>query len=335
MSGRWFKFNPKAFLEGVVDAGLTPEERGAYITLLCLIYQRGGPIPDDARWLAGNCGISVRAWKILRDALVAKGKISITEDGRLMNDRARRELESFASDARVERGSTSAQARANAASAASRKDKSGETDAALNKNSALAADTTPPSDTGFGRLEGEGEGEREPDGSLFGAGEPAKPKSRRRPEVTIPADFPDQEARLAAREKVRAAGADIDVDRQAERFRNHAEQNDRRCRDWRAAFRNWIEGAIDRAPKRAAPVAHQVGAIARPVSPYAGPPELRAAVIEAEGQNFVAGTLDRCRWVGGDRQLVTDNRFIAERLTARLGKILEDHNITVRLEEVA
>jgi len=41
------------------------------------------------------------------------------------------------------------------------------------------------------------------------------------------------------------------VTAQAERFRNHAAQNDRRCADWRAAWRNWIAAAIERAPKTA------------------------------------------------------------------------------------
>jgi hypothetical protein len=35
---------------------------------------------------------------------------------------------------------------------------------------------------------------------------------------------------------------------EAERFRNHAAQVDRRLRDWPAGWRNWVLGAIDKAP---------------------------------------------------------------------------------------
>ncbi|WBT04918.1 hypothetical protein PFY01_09200 [Brevundimonas vesicularis] len=51
---------------------------------------------------------------------------------------------------------------------------------------------------------------------------------------------------------------------QAERFRNHAAQNDRRCADWRAAWRNWIAAAIERAPKTAVASLAQRQAQAQP-----------------------------------------------------------------------
>ena len=37
----------------------------------------------------------------------------------------------------------------------------------------------------------------------------------------------------------------FDVMREAERFANHARQNDRRCVDWNAAFRNWLLKAVE------------------------------------------------------------------------------------------
>lgn len=35
----------------------------------------------------------------------------------------------------------------------------------------------------------------------------------------------------------------VDLDRETFRFINHAKQHDRRCRDWIAAWRNWIDKA--------------------------------------------------------------------------------------------
>jgi hypothetical protein len=80
---------------------------------------------------------------------------------------------------------------------------------------------------------------------------PPEGRSRRKPSRPIPAGFPADEDIAEQQAKARATGANLDVRAQAERFRNHAEQNDRRCADWRAAWRNWVAGAIERAPKTA------------------------------------------------------------------------------------
>lgn len=72
---------------------LTLEERGAYQTLLDLIYDRGGPIQDNERLLAGYMGCSVRKWRALRDDLIAKGKIRLTDAGEITNSRAEKEIE--------------------------------------------------------------------------------------------------------------------------------------------------------------------------------------------------------------------------------------------------
>lgn len=79
---------------------LSLEERGAYQTLLDLMYDRGGPIADNARLLAGYMGVSLRKWKSLREDLIAKGKIHLTDDGRLSNSRVEKELENDAKASR-------------------------------------------------------------------------------------------------------------------------------------------------------------------------------------------------------------------------------------------
>jgi uncharacterized protein YdaU (DUF1376 family) len=72
---------------------LTLEERGAYNTLLDMMYDRGGPLIDNERLLAGYMNCSVRKWRQVREDLLAKGKISITRDGLISNSRARKEIE--------------------------------------------------------------------------------------------------------------------------------------------------------------------------------------------------------------------------------------------------
>jgi len=74
---------------------LTLEERGAYQTVLDLIYDRGGPIMDNERLLAGYMGCSIRKWRSLREVLIAKGKL-VAADGHLSNSRAEKEIENDA-----------------------------------------------------------------------------------------------------------------------------------------------------------------------------------------------------------------------------------------------
>lgn len=86
----WHKRYHSDALTGFMS--LTLEERGAYQTILDLIYDRGGPIVDNDRLLAGYMGVSLRKWMALRDTLIGKGKIAI-EDGHISNARAIFELE--------------------------------------------------------------------------------------------------------------------------------------------------------------------------------------------------------------------------------------------------
>lgn len=89
MSGRWYKRCGADFIHGTMM--LTLEEKGAYSLCLDLIYDRGGPIPDDARWLSGVCGISMRKWGAIRARLVELGKL-VADAGHLSNSRADLEL---------------------------------------------------------------------------------------------------------------------------------------------------------------------------------------------------------------------------------------------------
>lgn len=97
MSRRWYKRCGADFIHGTFSLSL--EEKGAYSLCLDLIYDRGGPIPDDARWLAGICGVSVRKWNALRDRLISEGKL-YAKDGSLSNSRADFELVSSELQAR-------------------------------------------------------------------------------------------------------------------------------------------------------------------------------------------------------------------------------------------
>lgn len=97
MKRRWYRRCGADFIHGTMK--LTLEEKGAYSICLDLIYDRGGPIPDDERWLAGVCNVSTRKWRSLRDRLIDLGKLRLI-DGHLTNDRAELEIVSAETQAR-------------------------------------------------------------------------------------------------------------------------------------------------------------------------------------------------------------------------------------------
>jgi len=114
----WYKRYPSDFITGTL--GMSLEEKGAYSILLDLIYDRGRPIPDDARYLAGVCGCSVRKWNTIRERLIETGKITC-RDGVISNSRAEKEIENAAKLARklAENGAKGGNKKAENAAAAS------------------------------------------------------------------------------------------------------------------------------------------------------------------------------------------------------------------------
>lgn len=103
MSRPWYRRFPDNFIAGTV--GLTLEEKGAYSLVLDLMYVRGGPVPDEPRYIAGVCNCSVRKWNAIRAKLIELGKIHVV-NGFLTNERAEKEIEISLKDAqeRAENG---------------------------------------------------------------------------------------------------------------------------------------------------------------------------------------------------------------------------------------
>ena len=124
MTRPWYRRFPDNFIAGTV--GLTLEEKGAFSLLLDLMYVRGGPVPDEPRYIAGVCNCSVRKWNAIRSKLIELRKIHVV-DGFLTNERAEKEIEISLKDARerAESGSKGG-------------NKSAETRAEVNKNKGLA-----------------------------------------------------------------------------------------------------------------------------------------------------------------------------------------------------
>ncbi|MES2295227.1 MAG: YdaU family protein [Pseudomonadota bacterium] len=122
MTARWYKRCGADFIHGTMM--LTLEEKGAYSLCLDLIYDRGGPIPDDARWLSGVCGVSIRKWNAIRERLLSLGKLAAGH-GMLSNARADVELVSAALSARERAESGAKGGRKRAENAAPPKENNG------------------------------------------------------------------------------------------------------------------------------------------------------------------------------------------------------------------
>jgi uncharacterized protein YdaU (DUF1376 family) len=82
---RWYKRDPRAALAGM--RGLTLEERGAYNTILDLIYCHDGALEDDARYISRELRTNARGWRRLKARLLDLGKIYI-HAGMIRNERA-------------------------------------------------------------------------------------------------------------------------------------------------------------------------------------------------------------------------------------------------------
>jgi len=75
MSAPYIPFYTSDFLGGT--GGMTAAQKGVYITLLCLIYEEEGPVPQSWDMLARRCGCTLPAFKKAVEALQQDGKIEV------------------------------------------------------------------------------------------------------------------------------------------------------------------------------------------------------------------------------------------------------------------
>jgi len=88
----YYKAYPRDFIEGTI--GMAFELKGAYRLVLDLIYMQNGRLPDDARYISGQLGCTVRAWNGYRAKLIELGKLT-AENGVISNFRASLELDNL------------------------------------------------------------------------------------------------------------------------------------------------------------------------------------------------------------------------------------------------
>lgn len=226
----WYKRYPSDFIAGTL--GMTLEEKGAYSILLDLIYDRGRPVPDDARYLAGVCGCSVRKWNAIRQRLIDLGKI-VCEGGTISNRRAEKEIETAAKIARklAENGAKGGNKKADNAAAASETN-----DLALAEPTLTRVLQKPEA-----RSQSQKE---EPD--LPSGDAPLRSPPERLNGLRLSEDWtPTDEQRLYASDQGYTPG---ETDAMAEDFRDYwlaRSGADARKRDWNRTWRRWVRNQVN------------------------------------------------------------------------------------------
>lgn len=81
----WVRFFASDWLAGT--RGMTAVETGVYITLIALMYERDGTVPNDPARLSRLCGASNSVFKRTLESLINEEKIIECENGNLTNNR--------------------------------------------------------------------------------------------------------------------------------------------------------------------------------------------------------------------------------------------------------
>ena len=89
---KFYYHDPDAALNGMAELNL--EQRGAYYSILDLLYSRDGIVPDDDRAVARMIRVHWRTWRSLKKQLMAAGKLRVTIDGLLDANRVSDTLKS-------------------------------------------------------------------------------------------------------------------------------------------------------------------------------------------------------------------------------------------------
>lgn len=213
----YFPFYPGDWLSSPTVAGLSLEQQGAYLRLLCYQWQ-DGPLPTDISALSNLCGIDREAMAELWQGLGRA--FTETEEG-LVNERLRKEKNKI-----LNRRERLSEAGKRGANARWDKDENGEAMAGPEGGHGEAMATTE-SDT---KAETKQSTSAREDDETSG-------RSRA---VKLPDGWEPNEnhADIATEEGV-------NLDREVEQFRDHAKANGRTQRDWDASFRNWLRKAAD------------------------------------------------------------------------------------------
>ncbi len=203
-------------------AHLSLEEDGIYNRLLRLCWRTPGcSIPDDPAWIARHMRIDAASFEAKVRPIL--DEFFTRDKARLCNPRLVKEFE---------RITTTSKKRSEAGKLGGRPAK------ALKANDEAAK-------PGISKAQAK-QNHPDPESESRFRGADDESISRKKPATALPADWrpsPDFIA-VAVDKHLSERSARIE----AEKFKNHALERDRRCVDWKAAWRNWVIKAIEFNP---------------------------------------------------------------------------------------
>lgn len=213
----FIKFYPSDFLGGT--SGLSPAERGVYITLLCLIYEADGPIERHDARLSRRCGSPKAAFHRTLDALIEEGKI-VEADGMLSNRRAEKAI--------VDRTNRTQ----NAAHAAKQRWEAqpGKTERNQRQGDAGAMSEQCVADAS-----------QKPEPDIKTEAKASAKKPRRNPLIDFPEGWVPNDINIADAQK--RGFSQQEIDDEADRFSNYHRSKQSQFRDWNAAWETWLSNA--------------------------------------------------------------------------------------------
>lgn len=248
----FYRRDPGLALQGMSSMSL--EERGVYNTVIDLLYLTWRPLEDDRGYIAGHCRCAVQKLNPILNRLIAAGKlVTFVEDGRayISNPTFERERAAVKGASKTRSGRAHVEEKSGEV---------GEKSEGVGKNTALLdiEDEENQRDKPLDKSRvDETRVEKPPTplkgglADLLGGDGPDEPvTARRKPKRPIPDGFPTTSDIDLQQLAARAAGADVDMAYQAQRFRNWAEAADHRYADWPKTWANWCLRTIKDAPKR-------------------------------------------------------------------------------------
>jgi len=213
----FIKFYPSDFLAGT--SGLSPAERGVYITLLCLIYEADGEIVRDDARLSRRCGAPKASFARILDALIDEGKLT-ERDGMLSNKRAEKAI--------VDRQIRTQ----NATHAAHQKWRAQREKTQINQSD---------DDAPALPLQCVADASQKPEPDIKTEAKASVKKSRRNPLVELPDGWVPNDTNIADAQK--RGFSQQEIDDEADRFANYHRSKQTQFRDWNAAWRTWLGNA--------------------------------------------------------------------------------------------
>lgn len=319
----FYRRDPSKALAGMV--GLSLEERGVYNTVIDLLYYTWRPLEDDRAFIAGWCGCAVQKVNPIINRLIEKGRlITFTEGARTFLSDEAFEAERTAVKGAEKTRSGRADGGEKSAGVEGKSAGVDENQGLLDPDSQEKQPVTP---LDKNRVEnGEANASPVPPAAPPDGEGGEKPKARARhdyPEAFEAAwrAYPHHEGRSSkpnslARWKKLPADEQTGLVDAIERFKPKVGSvcGGKGAPDmavWLGDGKhlNWME------PK---------GGTAHPAAAWAGPPDLRARIVAAMGDDFARGYLDRCEWREEPTSaVVAPNTYTASRLRTDVGDIFD------------